>query len=151
MPETLATSSKHFTITRVFDAPRDVIWRAWTDPAEATHWLHPRGFTTPIESVRLDNRVGGTYAYTMVGPDGSEYSTGGEYLEITEPERLVMTWGDPDRPDEPQPVLEIELRDRGESTEMVFTVRGVDGAPGDHNVYDGWVSAFDVLVERLAG
>lgn len=150
MPENLATSEKYFTITRTFDAPRDMVWRAWTDPEEVVHWWHPRGLTTPRESVTFDFRVGGQYAYTMVASDGTEYPTVGEYLEITGPERLVMTWGDPARRGEPQPVLEITLVDRGETTEMTFVVRGIEAGPGDEDVYDGWDSAFDVLVEHLA-
>jgi uncharacterized protein YndB with AHSA1/START domain len=152
MPEQTASATKQFTITRVFDAPRDVIWRAWTDPDEAPIWWHPRGVTTPRESVELDVRPGGRYRYTMVGPDGTDYPTGGVYREITPPERLVMTWGSPDDPDEIAPVITIELAEhgeRGEQTHMTFHVLGIDAAPGDENVYDGWDSAFDLLVEHL--
>ncbi|MET1015555.1 MAG: SRPBCC domain-containing protein [Leifsonia flava] len=152
MVETLATSTKHFTIVHVFDAPRADIWRAWTDPDEAAFWWHPRGLETPRDSVEIDARVGGSFRYTMVAPDGTEYPTYGEYLEVVEPERLVFTWGDPAQPDEPQPVITVELAEHGDDgrqTEMTFTVRGVDGQPGDDYIYDGWVSAFDVLDERL--
>lgn len=152
MPEQTASATKQFTITRVFDAPRDAIWRAWTDPDEAPIWWHPKGVTTPRESVELDVRPGGRYRYTMVGPDGTEYPTTGVYREITPPERLVMTWGSPGDPDEIAPVITIELAEhgeRGEQTHMTFHVLGIDGAPGDENVYDGWDSAFDLLVEHL--
>ncbi|KQM81005.1 SRPBCC domain-containing protein [Agromyces sp. Leaf222] len=152
MPEQTASATKQFTITRVFDAPRDLVWQAWTDPDEAAIWWHPRGIITPRESVDLDVRPGGRYRYTMIAPDGTEYPTAGVYREITPPERLVMTWGSPDDPDETAPVLTIELAEhgeRGEQTRMTFHVLGVDGAPGDENVYDGWDSAFDLLVEHL--
>jgi uncharacterized protein YndB with AHSA1/START domain len=152
MPEQTASATKQFTITRVFDAPRDVIWRAWTDPDEAPIWWHPKGVTTPRESVELDVRLGGRYRYTMIGPDGTEYPTAGVYREITPPERLVMTWGSPGDPDEIAPVITIELAEHGEhgeQTHMTFHVLGIDGAPGDENVYDGWDSAFDLLVEHL--
>jgi uncharacterized protein YndB with AHSA1/START domain len=153
MPEQTATSTKQFTITRVFDAPRETIWRMWTDPDEAATWWHPRGLTTPRESVELDPPPGGRYAYTMVAPDGSEYPTGGTYREITPPERLVFTWADPDDPDDIAPLITIDLAEhgeRGEQTLMTFHVRGIDAAPGDENVYDGWDSAFDLLDEHLA-
>jgi len=152
MPEQTATGEKQFTITRVFDAPRETIWRAWTDPDEAPIWWHPRGVTTPRETVELDVRPGGRYRYTMVGPDGTEYPTVGVYREITPPERLVMTWASPDDADDIAPVITIELAEhgeRGEQTHMTFHVLGIDAAPGDENVYDGWDSAFDLLVERL--
>lgn len=140
---------KQFTITREFDAPRDVVWRAWTDPDEAAHWWHPRGLETPRESVEIDLRPGGSYRYTMIAPDGSAYPTGGRYREVVEPERLVFTWGDPGDPDEIVPVLTVTLEDLGERTRMVFQVDGVAGRPGDDGIHDGWESAFDVLVDHL--
>jgi len=65
MIETDQTLQKAFTITRIFDAPRAEIWRAWTDPDEAAAWWHPRGVETPRDAVELDVRPGGKYRYTM--------------------------------------------------------------------------------------
>ncbi|GAA1960161.1 SRPBCC family protein [Agromyces allii] len=152
MPEQTATGSKQFTITRVFDAPREVVWNAWTDPDEAAVWWHPRGIETPRESVEIDARIGGSYRYTMIAPDGSTYPTAGVYREITPPSRLVFTWGSPGDPVDLAPVISIDLAehgDAGQQTLMTFHVQGIDGVPGDRNVYDGWDSAFDLLVERL--
>ncbi|RXZ71737.1 SRPBCC family protein [Agromyces albus] len=149
MPEQTATSEKQFTITRVFDAPREAIWRAWTDPDEAATWWHPRGVTTPRESVEIDVRPGGRYRYTMIAPDGTEYPTAGVYREVVEPERLVFTWGSPDDADDAAPLITVTLADLGGRTEMTFHLHGIAGVPGDENVYDGWSEAFDVLVERL--
>ena len=152
MPEQTATDSKQFTITRIFDAPRDLVWQAWTDPDEAAIWWHPKGIETPRESVHIDARPGGAYRYTMVAPDGTEYPTVGTYREITPPERIVMTWGNPGDADDEVPVLTIDLAEHGEAREqtlMTFHVQGIDGSPGDENVYDGWDSAFDLLVEHL--
>lgn len=151
MTEQTASATKHFTITRVFDAPRELVWRAWTDADEAAAWWHPRGVVTPRDSVELDVRPGGRYRYTMIAPDGTEYPTAGVFREVAPPERLVMTWGSPGD-DESAPVLTIELAEhgeRGEQTQMTFHVLGIDGAPGDDDVYDGWDSAFDILVEHL--
>ena len=108
MPEQTATDSKQFTITRVFDAPRDLVWQAWTDPDEAAIWWHPKGIETPRESVHIDARLGGAYRYTMIAPDGTEYPTVGTYREITPPERIVMTWGSPGDADDAMPLLTIE-------------------------------------------
>jgi uncharacterized protein YndB with AHSA1/START domain len=152
MPEQTVTGEKQFTITRVFDAPREMIWRAWTDPDEAAAWWHPRGVVTPRESVELDVRPGGRYRYTMIAPDGSEYPTVGTYREVVPLERLVFTWGSPGDPDEIMPLVTIDLADHGElgeQTRMTFHLDGIAGSPGDENVYDGWASAFDVLDERL--
>jgi uncharacterized protein YndB with AHSA1/START domain len=152
MPEQTATTRKQFTITRVFDAPRDLVWQAWTTEADAAEWWHPRGIEIKPGSVSVDARVGGRYAYTMVNPaDGQEYPTAGVYREVTPPERLVYTWGSPGDPDDEAPVITVELRELPEDrTEMRFHLAGIDGAPGDDNVYDGWDSAFDMLAEQLA-
>lgn len=67
----MTEQSQQFTVTRVVDAPRGVVWRLWTDPEELAHWFHPRGMRTPRESVEVDLREGGRYAYTMVFEDGT--------------------------------------------------------------------------------
>lgn len=150
MVDQTTTQEKQFTITRVFDAPREVIWRAWTDPDEAAHWWHPREVRTPRESVRVDLRVGGGYEYTMIAPDNSEYPTAGEYLEVVEPERLVFTWGSPGDDRTEVPVITVTLAELdGDRTEMMFHLRGIEGKPGDGFVYDGWNEAFDALAEHL--
>ncbi|MGY4645797.1 SRPBCC family protein [Cellulomonas sp. URHB0016] len=148
MSEQNRTMEKTFTITRVLDAPRAAVWRAWTDPDEMTHWYHPRGLTTPRESVAVDLRPGGEYRYTMVAPDDTAYPTGGVYREVVEPERLVFTWGDPG--DDEAPVATVTLDDLGDRTRMTFRLDGVPGAPGDGSYYDGWVSALEVLAEHVA-
>lgn len=141
-----------FTITRIFDAPRDLVWRAWTESADAAEWWHPRGIEIKDGSVSIDVRPGGRYAYTMVNPaDGSEYPTTGVYREVDPPRRLVFTWASPGDRDDSAPVITVDLRELGsDRTEMRFHVRGFAGAPGDENVYDGWDSAFDLLAEQLA-
>jgi uncharacterized protein YndB with AHSA1/START domain len=147
----LTTEKKEFTITRTFDAPRSVIWRAWTDEGEAAVWWHPREVTTPRESVKIDARTGGRYEYLMITADGEEYPTAGEYLEVVDQERLVFTWAEPGDSVEGAPVITVELTDAPDGrTEMTFTLVGIEAQPGDDNVYDGWSEAFDVLVEHLA-
>jgi uncharacterized protein YndB with AHSA1/START domain len=143
-------NAPQFTITRIFDAPRETLWRAWTDPDLAATWWHPRQVESPREFVRIDARVGGTYEYKMIAPDASEYPTAGQYLEVVEPERLVFTWGSPGDSVEESPVITVDLADLGDGrTEMTFHLRGIAGSPGDDNVYDGWSEALDILAERL--
>jgi uncharacterized protein YndB with AHSA1/START domain len=140
--------AKQFTITRVFDAPRALVWRAWTDPDEAPHWLHPHGLTTPREDVEYDVRPGGRYRYTMIAADGTTYPTGGTYREVVEPSRLVFTWGSPDDADETMPVVTVDLAEHGDDgrqTHLTFHLEGIAGAPGDEYVYDGWSEALEEL------
>ena len=113
MPDQTATAAKQFTITRVFDAPRELVWRAWTDPDEAPYWLHPRGIITPREQVDFDVRPGGRYRYTMVAADGTEYPTVGTYREVSPPERLVFTWGSPGDADDDMPLITVDLAAHG--------------------------------------
>jgi uncharacterized protein YndB with AHSA1/START domain/catechol 2,3-dioxygenase-like lactoylglutathione lyase family enzyme len=143
--------ARGFTLTRVLDAPRDLVWRAWTEPDEMARWFHPRGATTPREDVRVDLRVGGSYVYVMV-PDGpgDRITTGGTYLEIVEPERLVFTWGHPEAPPGESPVITLTFTSLGDRTEMTFRLQGVAGRAGDGFVHDGWTSVLDVLAETLA-
>jgi uncharacterized protein YndB with AHSA1/START domain len=139
-----------FSITRVFDAPRELVWRAWTEGAELAQWLHPFGVST--DSVSFDVRVGGRYRYTMTNDEtGEEFPTGGEYLEVAPFDRLVFTWGEPDAPVDVAPVITLTLIPRGERTELVFHLRGYEGKPGDGFVYDGWDEALTNFGRHLAG
>lgn len=77
-------------ITRIFDAPRALVWKAWTDPAYVTRWWGPKGFTSPL--CRIDLRVGGRFTYCMRTPDGHDFYNGGEFLEIVPLEKIVWLW-----------------------------------------------------------
>jgi uncharacterized protein YndB with AHSA1/START domain len=135
--------SREFTITRVFDAPRELVWKAWTDPEHVARWFGPRGFTTPRSTVIMDVRPGGTFEFTMVSDaDGTEIPSGGIFLEIVEPERLV--WRDRDI----DLTVTIAFADLGGRTEMTCHVAGKTGGAA---AYDGWSTMFDKLAESLAG
>lgn len=141
-----------FSITRTYDAPPDLVWRAWTDEAELAQWLRPFGVTS--EAISFDVRVGGSYEYTMVNADtGERYPTGGTYLEVEPITRLVFTWGVPGDPVSQAPVITLTLRpvDDGARTELVFHLAGHPGQPGDDNIYDGWDQALTNLGRHLAG
>ena len=74
-------------ISRTFAAPRELVWMAWTDPKHVGHWWGPAGFTTTTHS--MDFRAGGSWRYTMHGPDGRDYGNRIEYIEILKPSRLI--------------------------------------------------------------
>jgi uncharacterized protein YndB with AHSA1/START domain len=84
-----APAEREIVLTRVFDAPRALVFKAWTDPKLMAQWWGPKGFTNPI--CELDPRVGGTWRIVMRTPDGHEYPCDGVYREIVKPERLVFT------------------------------------------------------------
>ena len=85
------TADREIVISRVFDAPRDVVWDAWTDPKQVVQWWGPRGFTTTIHE--MDVRPGGTWRHTMHGPDGANYPNKSVFLEVVKPERIVFSHG----------------------------------------------------------
>ena len=82
-------------ITRVFDAPRDEVWKEWTEPERFADWFGLRSTPVPPESVAMDVRPGGAWRLTMfAGPNRREMRWRGEYVEVEPPERLVLTMSD---------------------------------------------------------
>ncbi len=143
-------TTPEFTLTRTLDAPIQRIWEAWTDPDQLARWHHPVGVSTPRESISVDLREGGSYAYTMVVDEtGETYPTAGIYLTVDPPHRLVFTWGTPEDPKEDQPVISLSLASTGNGVELTLHVRGIAGEPGDDHVYDGWSEALDSLENHL--
>ena len=77
------------TLTRIYDAPRELVWRAWTDPKQLAQWFGPRGFSSSVPE--LDVRVGGALRIVMHGPDGNDYPMKGVFSEVKAPERLTFS------------------------------------------------------------
>jgi len=96
MTNNTANGTERMVITRIFDAPRELVWKAWTDPRYVMQWWGPKGFTAPV--CKIDFRVGGKFLCCMRSPDGQEGWNAGEYHEIVPYERIVssMYFSDPD-------------------------------------------------------
>ena len=117
------TLEHSFTVTRILDAPRHLVFQAWTEP-DHLRWFFADGAGAG-DAVEVDLRVGGAWRMLMVENEDKTYWTGGVYREIVPGERLVFSWGavggwpalDPDHP-EAGPLVTITLHDRGEQTEM---------------------------------
>jgi len=138
-------------IDRTFDAPRELVWKAWTDPEMMKVWSAPRGFT--ISKSEGELRVDGTWRATMVKPDGEALNLGGKYLEIVEPERLVFThmWMDENwNAVSPHSVVTVTLTARGQKTEMNFRQTGFDSPESRDGHNEGWAECFDKLEEMLS-
>jgi uncharacterized protein YndB with AHSA1/START domain len=141
-------SRRQMTYTRIFDAPREVVWKAWTEPEQLTLWWGPRGITTPLETIEVDLRPGGVFRMTMVlDADGTEYPTEMEFREVAEPERLVFAW-------EAQRGLgagqvTVTFKDLGGKTEVTSRYDGftTDEIAADSEV--GWNQQLDRLRELL--
>ena len=89
MTNNTANETERMVITRIFDAPRELVWRAWTDPQYVMQWWGPKGFTAPV--CKIDFRVGGKFLCCMRSPDGQEGWNAGEYHEIVPYERIVSS------------------------------------------------------------
>lgn len=137
-------------ITRIFDAPREEVFRAWIDPDQVAAWYGPEQFDTPRERIRIDPRAGGRYELTMVRRDGGgEFAIGYDIVEFVEPELLVLR-SDP-MPEmgmhEPT-VTRVELHAHGNRTRMTLTDGPYPG--GGRHVEAGWTAAFDKLAAVVA-
>jgi uncharacterized protein YndB with AHSA1/START domain len=137
-----AADDQDVLITRIFDAPRERVFRAWTDPEEVAAWFGPEQMDTPRERIRIDLRVGGRYELTMVRRGGgAEFTIGYDIVELVEPELIVLR-SDP-MPEagmhEPT-VVRVEFHDHGAKTRMTLT-----DSVGRAHAAAGWNAAFDKL------
>jgi uncharacterized protein YndB with AHSA1/START domain len=151
---------KEFGVTRIIDAPRERVFKAWTDPDQLAEWWGPAGFSTPRSSVSIDARPGGRWTATMKsdGEDGTEIPFYGVYEELELPAVLSFTLidenhaeFDPDDPEKGTERVRVVFNDLdGEKTEIVF--RQVGYLPDDQIELSkqGWLSFFDCLADHLA-
>ena len=152
--DTTKTAEREIMITRVFNAPRALVFKAWTDASELAQWWGPKGFTNPV--CELDVRVGGAIRIHMRSPDGSVYPMKGEFCEIVPPERLVFTNIAVDAADKPiiEGLTTVTFIERGGKTTMTLQTRGravVDYAVGYlQGMEMGWSGSIDKLEILLA-
>ena len=139
-------------ITRIFEAPRETVFRAWTDPDQVAAWYGPEHFDTPRERIRIDLRVGGRYELTMVQRDGgAEFAIGYEILELVEPELIVLRSDTMPEVGMHEPtVLRVEFYDHGAKTRMTLTDSPYPPAGRGH-AEAGYNAAFDKLATLVAG
>lgn len=134
-------------LDRRFAAPRERVWRAWTDPAEVRAWWGGKSYAT--ESVDMDVRVGGTFRIVILGEE-RKHIVGGTYLEVVPPERLVHSWAweGGDWAGHEMRVT-IEFKEDGDGTHMLLTHENLP----DQNACDlhtgGWTHQLDAFTEYL--
>ena len=138
-------------ISRVFDAPRERVWREWTEPERFADWYGGPQCEVPLDSVSMDVRQGGTWQLTMFAPpDRRRIDWKGEYLEVVAPERLVFTVSDQPS-DDAFELVTVVLTDLGDDrTEMRFEQRGAMSPEQYERATEGWGGFFDRIAERLA-
>jgi uncharacterized protein YndB with AHSA1/START domain len=139
------------TITRVFDAPRELVWKEWTEPERFADWYGGSEAEVPVATVSMDVREGGEWRATMFAGHGRiEIHWKGEYLEVVEPELLVFTVSDQPGEDAYE-LVTVVLTDLGDGrTEMLLQQRGWMSPEQYERAGQGWSAFFDRMVERLA-
>ena len=146
-----AKQTEEVRITRIFDASREAVFRAWTVPEEIAAWYGPDQFDTPVEKIRVDLRVGGRYELTMVQRDsGQELPGGYEIVELSEPELLVLRSDPMPEYGMPEPVItRVELHDEGDGRTRMELIDGLY-THAEH-ASAGWTQAFAKLAANLEG
>jgi len=146
-----ASAERELVIRRTFNAPRELVFRAWTEPQLLAQWSCPRGFSFTEQSGEL--RVGGSFAATMRSPEGTEHRLRGVYREIVPPERLVFThwWVDERGSPGPETLVTVTLTEHHGRTEMMFH-QGIFASVAAREGHEqGWQSCFERLAELLRG
>ena len=145
-----AAADQQVLITRIFDAPRERVFRAWTHPGEVAAWYGPDHMDTPRERIRIDPRIGGRWELTMVQRGGGgEFSIGYEIIELVEPELIVLR-------SDPMPevgmhlstVVRVEFHDHGAKTRMTLS-DGPYPPEGRGHAEAGWNGALEKLAALL--
>ena len=137
--------NRTLTIKKVFDAPVEIVWEAWTDPDHIMNWWGPKGMK--IEVVEHDFSVGGTWKYTMPMPDGNLFISTGRYLEIT-PYKKIVTTAD-FKPMTVGVEIHVQFESDGEKTNFTFSVvhetEEYCKQQEKMGFYNGWGSALERL------
>jgi uncharacterized protein YndB with AHSA1/START domain len=137
-------------VRRTFDAPRERVFHAWTDPIVLQEWWGPPGFTCPLAQVDL--RTGGRYRLAMKPPEGDAFYLAGTFQEVTPPERLVYTWAwEEDDMETGETLVTVEFKDvdRGTRTEIVLTHERFRDEAARARHLDGWNGCFEHLLSVL--
>ena len=146
-----ATTPHELVITRLFSAPRDLVYAAWIEPQHLDQWQNaPQEMNVTVE--KSDIRTGGEFRICMHSPDGNQYWLQGKYLEVVAPERLVFThaWLNAEGKPGPETLVTITFAQRGEKTELTLRQTGFKSVEARDGHRYGWTSSFDRLAEYLS-
>lgn len=162
--ETESTQSfarNELVITRLFDAPRELVWQAWTEPEHFKRWWGPKDFTCPF--CEMDLRVGGRYLNCMRSPEGRDYWSTGVYREIVPMQRIVCTDAFADEHGNVVPathygmsqdfplemLVTVTFEDQAGKTKITLKHSGLPATAEGQSAQAGWNESFDKLAESL--
>lgn len=162
MAEAVLTEEKgELSITRIFHAPRELVWKAWTEPEYLTRWWGPRDFTAPV--IKVDLREGGRYLYSMRSPEGQDFWSTGVYREIVEPEKIVATDSFADAEGNvvpastygmsgdwpPEMLVTVTFEDVDDGTKVTIRGAGIPAGENRDMAEAGWNESLDKLENVL--
>jgi uncharacterized protein YndB with AHSA1/START domain len=154
-------AERELVITRILHAPREMVFRAWSEPERVTKWWGPKSFTTPF--YQTDFRVGGKLRMCMRSPEGRDYWGVGLFLEIVEPERIVYTDSFSDEQGNvvpatyygmsqdfpPEMLVTVTFEEQGDNTLLTLEHKGIPAGEDRDGAREGWGESFDKLSEYL--
>jgi uncharacterized protein YndB with AHSA1/START domain len=144
----MATAEREIIMTRIFNAPRELVFKAWTDPQHVDNWWGPTGFQN--ETCEMDVRPGGVWRYVMHGPDGVDYDNKIVYAEVVQPERLVYTHGSSVEDDPAAFHVTVTFDQQGDKTLLTMRPLFATAAQRDAIVAFGAVELGQQSLGRLA-
>lgn len=149
MAEARVDETRVLSLSRVFEAPRERLFRAWTEPERLARWWGPKGFTTP--ECAMDVREGGAWRTVMRSPEGKDHVVSGVYREVAPPSRLVFTWGwETDGPRGHETVVTIQLTEVPGGTRLDLSQELFESTDSRDHHGQGWASCFDSLEDVIA-
>jgi uncharacterized protein YndB with AHSA1/START domain len=146
---TEGAADRELVINRIFDAPREIVFSAWTRAEHLGRWFGPKDFTLP--SCEIDFREGGSYRFCMRSPEGEDHWVWGEYQQIDEPERIVFTWNREDTGGKiwSSTVVTVSFEAHGEKTKFTLTQSLFETTTYRDEHGFGWGQALDRLGEYV--
>src|SRR5579863_8274669 len=147
---TANTSDRELLITRIFDAPRSLVFKAWTDPEHQIQWLGPRGFTGKI--LQSAKKPGDAYRYYMRDPQGGDHWQQGIVREMVDPERLVFTYAwanEQGQPTRPETLVTLTFEDVDGKTRLTLRQGIFESVSACDDHRGGWNSSLDRLAEYM--
>jgi uncharacterized protein YndB with AHSA1/START domain len=159
--DTNDTKDQELFITRIFDAPRESVWRAWTEPDIMKRWWGPKGYTSPY--CKIDLCIGGKFLYCMRSPEGKDYWSTGIYREITPQERIVFSISFADEKGNVVPATQygmsadfplemlvtVTFEEIGGKTKLTLSHVGIPAGADRDGANVGWNQSLDKLAEAL--
>lgn len=145
----MAASTSELVLTRLIDAPRRLVFKAWTQPEHVARWWGPKGFTTI--HCDMDIRVGGAYRCAMRSPQGTDYWKRGVYRELVEPDRIVFTfaWEDADGNPGPELLTTVTFDDESGKTRLTLRQSGFTSVERRDDHMGGWTSCLERFADYM--